>query len=122
MGQYERDMVKPILEGKEVQERVKGIAMAGAAAGVGLAAYAGYKWVSWTTGFVGGILEDAKSFKDNLFLLGAEDTANNNVDVTSGDSYGLPFQLFYGRGGQAPAGNDVNILGLPGWGIIPGVI
>jgi len=122
MGQYERDMVKPLLDARTKQGQIKAAAMMGAAGATGVAAYAFYKWAGTVTGWVGGIVEDAKSFKENLFLLGDEDNKNNNVDVTSADSYGYPFQLFLGGGGQAPAGNDVNILGLPGWGIVPGVI
>jgi len=122
LGQYERDVVKPLLEAEAAQGQIKAVSMAAGAAGLGFAAYTFYKWGKSITGWTSGVIDDAKEWKDELFLFGESDTPNNQVDVTDVNSYGFPFQVLFGQGGQAPNGNDVNILGLPGWGIIPGVI
>jgi hypothetical protein len=122
MGQYERDIVKPFIAAKTQQNQIKAVSMAAAAGGIGFAAYTFYKWGKYSLDWASGILDDAKDWKSDLFLLGDKESENNNVDATDLDSYGYPFQVLFGGGGQAENGNDVNILGLPGWGIIPGVL
>ena len=122
MGQYERDMVKPILTAQMQQEQIKSGAMMLGAAGATFAAFTFYKWAKAVTGWTTSIVEDVKDWKNDLLLVGDKDNENNNVDPLSLDSYGYPFQVLFGGGGQADNGNDVNILGLPGWGIIPGVL
>lgn len=122
LGQYERDTVKPLLEAQAAQGQVKAVAMAGGAAALGFAGYTFYKWGKTLTGWAGGVVDDVKEWKDDLFLFGEKESANNAYDPTDLNSYGFPFQILFGQGGQAPNGNDVNILGLPGWGIIPGIL
>ena len=122
LGQYERDAVKPLLEANAQQGNIKATAMTIGAVGLGFAAYTFYKWGKTLTGWTEGVVEDLKGWKDDLFLFGDNEAANNTYDPTDGDSFGFPFQILFGKGGQSPNGNDVNILGLPGWGIWPGVL
>jgi hypothetical protein len=122
LGEYERKKITPLLDAKAMQGNIKAGAMLVGSVGLGFAAYTFYKWGKALTGWTTSTTEDIRDWKNNLLLLGDEDTPNNNVDAYSSDSYGYPFQLLAGDGGQAPAGNDVNFLGLPGWGIWPGVL
>ena len=110
LGQYERDRLGPFIESKAVANNLQSAGIAIAGLGVVAGAYAAYKighsLYGWADDIYDGIRENMRKAKEGWSKPVNADTFENPFDNSGYNEQGTP----------------TNIFGLPGWGIIPGVI